>query len=583
MLIELRIKNFAIIDSLELRFGAGFNVITGETGAGKSILIDAVDLLLGGRADRTMVRAGARRAVIEGVFDLARAANRDAVAAILERESLEGDEDDILTLARQVRENGRNVCRVNGVTVSAALLQEIGACLVDIHGQGEHLSLLRPREHIHLLDRYADLEEPREALAVVVCRLDGVRRELRQLIQDEAALARRADLLRFQIDEIGAANPKAGEDDELLEERIRLANAEQLTALAKQAQRALYDGDEMGASAVDRLEQAAAALGKLVKIDAALAEQHALIESLSAQADDLARTLRAYAEGIEFSPQRLNAVEARLDALSRLKRKYGGTVEAVLAWAEKAQTELDAITHSEARLEELRAEEDEMLHRVGEMAAALSDARRDAAVRLAGQIVAELGALRMERAQFEASIAQREDAAGAYAGGRRLAFDSTGIDQVEFMVSANPGEPLRPLARVASGGETSRLMLALKTVLSRADATPTLIFDEVDQGIGGRVGTVVGQKLWGLSDGHQVLVITHLAQLAGFGDTHYLVSKRVHGDRTLTEVRQLDDEARINELAAMLGADAESARRGALGILEMAREAKATRTNADLK
>lgn len=575
MLIELRIKDFAIIESLELRFQAGFNVITGETGAGKSIIIDAVDLLMGGRADRTMVRAGAKRALIEGVFNLAHTANRDAVLEILSRESLEGDDDDIVTLARQIRINGRNICRVNGVTVSAGLLQEIGLHLVDIHGQGEHLSLLRPREHINLLDRYANLEAPRAELAKVVRQLEAIRRELKDLIENEAALARRADLLRFQIDEIGAANLKPEEDKELLEERTRLANAEQLAALAEQAQRALYDGDEVGASAVDRLEQAGVALSKLAKIDESMEEQRALVESLSAQADDLARTMRSYFEDIEFNPKRLNAVEMRIETLNRLKRKYGDTIDAVLAWAEKAQAELDAITHSEDRLEELRIEEDKLLHETGKIAAVLSDARKEAATQLAAQIVAELGALRMERAQFEVQIEHETDPTGAYVGDRRLAFDATGIDRVEFMVSANPGEPLRPLAKVASGGETARLMLALKTVLSRADTTPTLIFDEVDQGIGGRVGTVVGQKLWSLSGAHQVLVVTHLAQLASFSDKHYLVSKYIQDDRTLTEVRPLDEADRVGELAAMLGADTESARQSAEEILRIAQEVKA--------
>lgn len=579
MLTELRIIDFAIIDRLELRFEPGLNVITGETGAGKSILIDAVGLLMGGRADRDMVRAGAKRAVLEATFELAGALEA-AIAPVLERESLEGDEEHTLILTREVRADGRGACRVNGVTARLAVLREIGEYLVDIHGQGEHLSLLRPREHINLLDRYAELGAPRAELAGAVHRLEAVRRELKALLADEAALARRADLLQFQIDEITQAAPQPGEDEALLEERNRLANAEKLTALAQEAQRALYDGDQEGASATDRLGQAAVALSRLVKIDSTMAEPAALAESLSVQAEELARTLRHYRESVEFSPARLNEVETRLQVLNTLKRKYGGSIEAVLAWAEKAQTELDTITHSEARVEALRAEEDALLHEVGAMAEKLTAARVTAAEALAAQVVAELDALRMGQTQFEVSIVQQEDPDGAYVGERRLAFDATGVDQVEFLVSANPGEPLRPLAKVASGGEASRLMLALKTVLSRADQTPTLIFDEIDQGIGGRIGAVVGEKLWSLTAGHQVLVITHLAQLASFGDAHFRAHKQAQKGRTITTVEVLDGAARVAEIMAMLGAETESAHQNAAELLEMAERVKEDKTPA---
>ncbi|GAB4442854.1 MAG: DNA repair protein RecN [Anaerolineae bacterium] len=579
MLTELRIIDFAIIDRLELRFEPGLNVITGETGAGKSILIDAVGLLMGGRADRDMVRAGAKRAVLEATFELAGALEA-AIAPVLERESLEGDEEHTLILTREVRADGRGACRVNGVTARLAVLREIGEYLVDIHGQGEHLSLLRPREHINLLDRYAELGAPRAELAGAVHRLEAVRRELKALLADEAALARRADLLQFQIDEITQAAPQPGEDEALLEERNRLANAEKLTALAQEAQRALYDGDQEGASATDRLGQAAVALSRLVKIDGTMAEPAALAESLSVQAEELARTLRHYRESVEFSPARLNEVETRLQVLNTLKRKYGGGIEAVLAWAEKAQTELDTITHSEARVEALRAEEEALLHEVGAMAEKLTAARVTAAEALAAQVVAELDALRMGQTQFEVSIVQQDDPDGAYVGERRLAFDATGVDQVEFLVSANPGEPLRPLAKVASGGEASRLMLALKTVLSRADQTPTLIFDEIDQGIGGRIGAVVGEKLWSLTAGHQVLVITHLAQLASFGDAHFRAHKQAQKGRTITTVEALDGAARVAEIMAMLGAETESAHQNAAELLEMAERVKEGKTPA---
>jgi DNA repair protein RecN (Recombination protein N) len=578
MLNELRIRDFAIIDDLELRFKPGFNVITGETGAGKSILIDAVGLLMGGQAEREMVRAGAERALIEGVFDL----TGTAVASVLARENLEGDDPQIVTLTREVRGSGRSMCRVNGVTVRQAIMREIGEHLVDIHGQGEHLSLLRPREHINLLDRYAGLESERGAYAEVVHELEAVRRELNALIRDEAALARRADLLQFQLDEITAAALKLDEDETLRQERTQLANAETLTSLAEEAQRALYEGDDLEVSAVDLLAQATGALEKLSKIDPTMEEAYSLAEGVSVQVEDLARSLRTYREAIEFNPKRLDEIELRIDVLNQLKRKYGGTIEAVLAWAANVQAELETLTNSEARVEALRADEERLLRRAGEMAAALSVERLKATGLMADQIVAELDALRMEKARFQVNISHEEDPTGLYVGEKRLAFDATGVDKVEFLVSANPGEPLRPLVKVASGGETARLMLALKTVFSRADATPTLIFDEIDQGIGGRVGAVVGQKLWGLSDGHQVLVITHLAQLAGFGDVHYQVSKQVEDNRTFTLVSVLDEQSRVGELAAMLGAQGEAARQSAIDLLAMARHYKTEVASAEV-
>jgi DNA repair protein RecN (Recombination protein N) len=579
MLKELRIQDFAIIEKLELEFDPGFSVITGETGAGKSIIIDAVGLLLGGRADRQVVRAGAGRALVEGAFDLTDPLGA-AVRPLLAREELEGDDADGLVVAREVRADGRSVCRINGASVRLALLRQIGERLVDIHGQSEHLSLLRPREHINLLDRYAELEAPRAELAGLVSRLEAVRRELRALLAGEAALASRIDLLQFQVDEIDRAAPRVGEDEGLREERVRLASAEKLAALADEARRALYDGDEAGASATDRLSQAAAALGKLLRIDETMGDQHDLAESLNIQAEDLARTLRAYRDSVEFSPARLDEVEERLDVLNRLKRKYGGTIEAVLEWRERARAELETTTRSGERVEELHTEEERLLYTVGQMSGELSVARRQAAGVLAGQVVEELAALHMEHARFEVSITHKADPQGAYVGDERLAFDATGVDRVRFLISANPGEPPRLLVRVASGGETSRLMLALKTVLSRADATPTLIFDEIDQGIGGRVGAVVGRKLWGLSDTHQVLVITHLAQLAGFGDAHYRVSKEMREGRTVAIVEVLGEQGRVDELAAMLGAETESARQSAFDILMMARRVKEGREAA---
>ncbi len=572
MLQELRIKDFAIIDELALSLGSGFIVITGETGAGKSIIVDAVNLLLGERSDSNWVRGGADRAVVEGTFHIPEHA-RELIHSYLQSENLEGDTPDEVSLMREVRANGRSQARVNGVVCNLNVYRDLGAMLVDIHGQGEHLSLLRPAQHLYLLDRYAGLEAERLKLRDQVRQLNHIRDEIASLLTDEAALARRMDMLQYQIQEIETANLRPEEEEELRQERNRLVNAEKIAELATEAQFALV-GEAGEGSAVDLLAQVALVLGKLLKFDPALEERYQLAENLSAQADELAHALRQYRESIEFDPRRLDEIEERIEVLTRLKRKYGGTLEAVLAYAEKAQADLDAITHSEERLAELREQEETFLHEVGRLAAALSDKRQQAALKLTQSVIKELGELKMQGARYEVRIAQEEDPTGCYVGERRLMFNATGIDQIEFYMSANQGESLRPLAKVASGGETARIMLALKAVLSYADQTPTLIFDEIDQGIGGRIGVVVGQKLWQLSDNHQVLVVTHLAQLAGFGDSHYKVSKHVKSGRTVTRIEQLSDQGRVDELAEMLGADTSSARQSAYDILMLARRTK---------
>ncbi len=599
MLTELHIRDFAIIDELRLSFSPGFVALTGETGAGKSIIIDAVSLVLGGRADPTFVRAGAEQALVEAVFRLD-PAHQAAIHPILEREGLEGDEPDLLVLSREVRAEGRSICRVNGRAVTLALLREVAEGLVDIHGQSEHLSLLRVREHIHMLDRFAGLEDLRARVADLVAQVRAVRRERAGLEQDEQERARRIDLLQYQIAEIEAADLRPGEEEELAEERVRLANAEQLTLLLAEALRALDEGGEEGRPATDQVGRLLRALEGLARIDATLAPHLQEAEEILYRLQDLAEGLREYQRRVEFNPRRLAEVEERLDLIRRLKRKYGATVAEVLLYARRAAAELETITHSEERIAELQEQEKRLLEELAGAALELSARRREAARHLARGIEAELQDLRMSGARFAVDFRWTEDPEGvpvtpeavAAAGmspaevpnvslPARLAFDLTGIDRVEFLVSPNPGEPLKPLTRIASGGETSRLMLALKAVLARVDETPTLIFDEIDQGIGGRVGATVGEKLWRLTVAsanggvaHQVLCVTHLPQLAGFGDAHLRVEKVPLEGRTVTRVAVLEGPARIEELAQMLGASGESAYRSAEEILEEAARRK---------
>lgn len=575
MLSEISIKDFAIIDDLTLIFAPGFNVLTGETGAGKSIILDAVSLLLGGRADTNVVRAGADTAIIEGVFTLQDGTLRERIQAIIEREELQGDSPALLTLVREVKRGGRTVGRVNGRTVNVNVLKEISEGLVDIHGQSEHLSLLKPASHIDLLDRFGGLHDQRAAFAELVHQVQTVRADLRSLTTNETMRKQRAEMLAYQVEEITAADLKSGEDESLRAEAKRLASAEQLTALTTEAYRAIYEASEGSFSATDLISQAALAVAKLVKYDPATQELADLAEQVSIQAEELARSLADYQESIEFDAGRLRDVELRLDLINNLMRKYHtDSIEGLIKSRDDAAHEVSLIENSAERIAELQAEEARLLAEIGRAGAALSRARVEVADKLSRAIEAELADLKMKEARFGVSIEQVDDPNGAPVGDYRVGFDATGIDRVEFLIAPNLGEMLHPVARIASGGETSRIMLALKTVLSRADQTPTLIFDEIDQGIGGRIGAIVGQKLWSLSGEHQVLVVTHLPQLAGFADAHFKVEKQTAKDRTTTHVMQLDTDGQVVEITAMLGSEAESARQNAEEILRYVQQIK---------
>jgi DNA repair protein RecN (Recombination protein N) len=564
MLTELRIENFAIIDKLALDFNSGLIIFTGETGAGKSIIMDALEMLLGGRTETGVIRADAERAAVEGLFKLD-GAEKDAVLEVLKREDLQDDEN-YVTLAREVRREGRNTARINGRTVNVALLKEIGAFLVDIHGQTEHLSLLDVRSHPGLLDRFAEVDSPLGLYRQTYSQVQIVRRQLSELRAAQADSERRLEMFTFQAEEIEAALLKPGEDEQLRHERDRLANAESLAANAQEAQGLIDEGTPETPAISDQLGQAVAALSSLARVDPSQAELasrgEALLESLS----EISLDLRNYMEGIEYNPKRLEEVEERLDLIHRLLRKYGGTIESVIASGASARKQLDTITTAAEKIAELQAKESTLL----------SVKRKKAAESLSKGIETELNDLKMASARFGVDFQTKPDAQGLpLADGSRVAFDASGFDRVEFLVAPNPGEGLKPLVKIASGGETSRLMLALKNILARADQVPTLVFDEIDQGIGGRVGGVVGQKLWHLGRAHQVVCITHLPQLAAFGDQHFQVQKLIENGRTTTLVKKLTGDERLLELAQMLGEVSESTLHSANDLLQSARKASA--------
>jgi len=570
LLVELSIANIAIIESQRLTFGPGFTVLTGETGAGKSIIVDAMSLLLGERASTELIRTGCDIACVEGIFALDPPI-RKALQPFLQGHGLTSDED-VLILRREIRRNGRNICRVNGQAVTLATLQEISSHLVDIHGQGEHLSLMQAQRQIDFLDHYGKLVEERARFAERASELAHVRRELKSLRRDERELARRADLLAYQIAEIRGANLEPNEEQELKEQRDLLSSAEARMELANRIYSLLVEGEVEGYAAVlDVLGEALAASETLVGLDAQLTTQHKTLEDALYQLEDLAREIRNYRDAIEFDPRALEEVEDRLALIHSLKRKYGDSIPEILAFADRAQRELETLTHSEERIKELETRETALLEELGELGCALSQARRRAAQALQQAIERELMDLGMENARFLVHIEWQEAADGIPVKGRRYRFTTTGLDRVAFLIAPNPGEEPKSLARIASGGETSRLMLAMKTALSQVDPVPTLIFDEIDSGIGGRTGTIVGQKLRSLAQDHQVFCVTHLPQIARYAQAHYRISKTVVEGRTISEASLLSPEERIEELAVMLsGAATESTRRSAREMLRQA-------------
>ncbi len=551
MLDELDIRNFAIIDHLRVRFGQGLTVLTGETGAGKSIIIDALGVLLGGRAGADLIREGATQARVEGVFLLP---EDPALAQVLADHGVESDDGTVI-LARELARSGRGSARINGRAVPLSLLQTLGGRLVDIQGQTEHLALLRAADQLEILDRYAGLGDERAGMATLVRRLRAVRAALAQLATDEREAARRLDLLRFQVEEIDRATLTAGED-ETLEAQIRvLAGAEKLREVAAQLSTVLGGGDAEVASAEDALGAAARLAADLARVDPAQAELESRVAALLGEVQDLARETRQYSDGIEDDPERLAAAQERLERIRTLKRKYGATIEEMLAFRDQAAAEASAIEHSDERRAALQTEEGEIAAGAGQAAGELSGWRHEAATALAEHVQHELAGLNMRGARFQVRLQREPDAHGLVVPGGevRYAFDLTGVDRVEFLVAPNVGEPPKPVAKIASGGETSRIMLALKSALSAADETATLIFDEVDVGVGGRSGQVIGEKLWGLAAHHQVICITHLPQVAVFGDSHLKISKLVSDGRTATAVEELDESDRVDEVAQMVG------------------------------
>lgn len=538
MLLELTVKHLAVIEEVRVSFQTGFHVFTGETGAGKSILIDALSLAIGGRASADLVRHGYDKAEIEALFDVP---GTHPAWALLQDNGIEASREEPLFVRREVTAAGKSTARVNGQLVTLSTLKALGETLVNIHGQHEHQSLLRVDRHLEWLDAFggADVAKRKTAYKRVYTEYVEVKKELDELRASGKEALRMADLYRFQWEEIEAANVKVGEDEWLQEEKQRLSNAERLYAAASESYEALYGG-KRGLEAISKAMQRIADIAKFD--EATLGPLQEQISSAYYQLEDAAFQLRDYREGIEFNPERLEQIEQRLQTLHTLKRKYGDGIEDILAYGAKMKEELDRFENQDERIEALTASLARLEAELRARAAELSETRRQAADRLASRLMEHLKDLHMEKTRFEVVLASSDGA-----------FKADGWDQAEFMIAPNPGEPLRGLAKIASGGELSRIMLAMKSIFAAVDQVPTLIFDEVDTGVSGRAAQAIAEKMADVAGGVQVFAITHLPQVACMADAHYAIEKKVKGERTFTEVSALDARARTEELARMLG------------------------------
>lgn len=562
---EINIQNFAIIDNLHLEFHSGFVVFTGETGAGKSIILDALDVVLGGKAAQEMIRSGAEKAVIECVFEVD-GKSIDLNELLLSEDLFE--EDRSLILSREIRMEGRTTARINGRSVSTSFLKEVGQLLVDIHGQTEHLSIFNPRTHIELLDRYANFPELVREYTNAYSNYLKVNRELTSLRSSVASAAERADLLKFQVEEIEKAKLRLNEDLELKQERDRLANAEALAQFARQSLQVLDEGSYESPAVTDQFGILTGFIHSLAKLDASNQIIADKAEGIADEINDLIIALRDYSDSIEFNPARLETVEDRIDLINTLKRKYGAEIEDILQKKDKSVLELESLSTSDATIQQLEELRQVFIRQITEIGKKLSQKRNKAAQKLSQSVETELEQLKMSAARFEIRIESADFSTTEHG---KEPFGKNGFDSVEFMIAPNIGEGFKPLVKIASGGETSRLMLALKNSLAKADQIPTLVFDEIDQGIGGRIGSIVGQKLYNLSLDHQVFCVTHLPQLAAYGTQHFKVDKFTKDDRTTTSVKQIEDEERVIELSQMFGELSDGTLASAREIINKAR------------
>ena len=560
MLLELTIKNIALIESLRIEFVQGFNVLTGETGAGKSIVVDCVNLALGGRAEREIIRSGAERGSVQALFDISKNA-----AALEMAETLGLDiEDGLACVARELSRSGRNICRISGSVLPLSVLRQFTALLVDVHGQHEHQALMDPARHIDFLDSFGDAAHAqliRETAALHAQRSQAAS-ALRALLKDQAERERLADMLSFQVGEIEKARLKPGEEEKL-ENRLRmLENAEKVQASIEGAYRLTYAGESGGMSAQECLLRAGEEMDAIAGIDPRFAKLAEALRETYYSVNEIGSELQALSEEINFDPALMDKISGRLDMISRLERKYGPSLDEVIAFGRSARERLEALQSGDQRALELKKELKRRDTALRASCEALTRSRKQLAAELERGILEQLKDLGMGKTRFSVSFKTLEKPA------------ANGIDAVEFLISPNPGEPLRPLAAIASGGELSRIMLALKALALDRGGVDSMVFDEIDTGVSGRMAQVVGEKMRMIARKKQVLCVTHLPQIAALADAQFLVEKQVEDERTRTHVLRLDEEGRVRELSRLVGgaADSPSSLAHARHMLEEAHE-----------
>jgi DNA repair protein RecN (Recombination protein N) len=550
LLQEIHVRNLALIDELRLEFDPGFNVLTGETGAGKSIIIDALGLALGERFNAEMVRTGADSLWVEAVFTID---NRLDLRAFLEETGIPMEEATLI-IQREVNNSGKNRCRVNGNLVTVLVLQKIGGYLIDIHGQHEHQSLLFSEKQMVLLDQYCGPEclDIRDQLQQLYQKWHQLTVDYQRIQQNQLETARKIDLLRYQTGEIENARLILGEDEELQRERGILAASERLFEAAAQSYQVLYDNNE-GRAVVELLGEAEKYLNQATGIDPRLEAVLETLRNISGQTEDISRELRNYQEQVQFDPERLAVIADRLEEITQLKRKYGATIGEILRYAQKCADELNHLENQEEHSHHLEEELKKLRVDLGVLAESLSVRRQDGAERLEKAIVTQLAELNMAKTQFKIALTRNEDEQGIPYQGGNVEITPAGADRIEFLVAPNPGETPKPMSKIASGGELSRIMLALKAILAELDQIPTMVFDEIDVGIGGRTAQAVAEKILGIGQSRQVICVTHLPQIASMAKRHFYIEKRVDAERTHLSVTALMMRERVDELARMLG------------------------------
>lgn len=539
MLENLHIRNVALIEECDIDFHKGLNILSGETGAGKSMVIDSLNFVLGERTSRDFIRRGEKSAVVEALFSIPNSKFHEKLQEI----GILTEDDGSVLISRTLNASGKSICRINGSTLTMGMIREISEDMIDIHGQHQHQSLLNASRHIELLDQFCgkELEEEKVVFLEIFHKIKDIQKKLDALVGDEQQRAHKIDLLQFQTEEIRNAHIRQGEEDSLLEQKKLLSSAQRRIQLVRDSLNLLYYGMDEDICAIDRISQAIVYIKELGDIDSEVSEIQDELDTVYAQLDDCIRELKRYADELEDDPDSLEMIEERLQQIYNLKRKYGKNEQEILAFYEQAQSELDFLSRSEELVSKYQKDKKMIQTEIIHSASKLTAIRKKKAQLIEKEVEKQLHDLEMKNARFHISVEERKE------------LTSNGRDKVEFLISANAGEDLKPLAKIASGGEMSRVMLALKTILSEVDTVDTFIFDEIDTGVSGRTAQKVAEKMSMIAKKHQIICITHLPQIASMADRHFLIEKKSDADKTVTKVSPLLEREAVSEIARLIG------------------------------